>query len=319
MNKAVIASMLMGTMWGISLPSVPPAVAQTLPTVQPSAATANPVKIELLGAGAEPRRELKFRPTANSKQTMTMTMGMSMEMTVGETPIPKTPIPKMMLKIDALVQRVDPSGDIYCSFGYNDIRAIADKDASPEALAAMQKSLKSMVGTKIDLVVGSDGQMKRKNLSLPKNIDPTIKQSLAQFDRSIEQISTPLPAEKIGLGAKWRVNNSIQVSGIKFDRSSTYEVVEINDTGMTVKATISQSAPPQDLPIPGAEKDAKGKIVSLVSSGEGKYAIRFDSLLPISGNSSSKTDSKTTIQVSPKEPLTNMASKISIDLNMSSK
>jgi hypothetical protein len=319
MNKAVIASILVGGIWGISVPSVPSAVAQTLPTVQPTAATANPVKTELLQAGVEPRRELRFRPTINSKQSMTMTMGMSMEMTVGETPIPKTPIPKMLLKIDALVRQIDPSGDIHCSFGYSDMRAIAAPDTSPEILAAMQKSLKSMVGTKIDLVIGSNGQIKSKNLSLPKNIDPTIKQSLSQLDRSMEQLSTPLPVEKIGLGGKWRVNNSIQVAGIKFDRSSTYEVVEIDDRGMTVKATISQSAPPQALPMPGAAKEAKGEITSLVSSGEGKYAIRFDSLLPLSGNSSSKTDSKTTIQVSEKEPPTNMSSKISIDLNISSK
>jgi hypothetical protein len=319
MNKAVIASILMGGVWGISCPSVPSAVAQSLPAVQPAAATTNPAKTELLQAGTEPRRELKFRPTANSKQTMTMTMGMSMEMIVGETPLPKTPIPKMVLQIDSRVQRVDPSGDIHCSFGYSDIRAIADKDTSPEVLAAMQKSLKSMVGTKIDLVIGSNGQMKSKNLSLPKNIDPMIKQSLAQLDRSMEQISTPLPVEKIGLGAKWQVNNSIQVAGIKFDRSSTYEVVEIDETGMTVKTTISQSAPPQDLPMPGAAKESKGKITSLVSDGEGKYTIRFDSLLPVSGNSSSNTDSKTVIQMDAKQPPTNISSKISIDLNVSSK
>jgi hypothetical protein len=318
-KKAVIASILMSGGWVISFPIVSPAVAQSLPTVQPAATIANPVKTELLNAGAEPRRELKFRPTANSTQKMMMTMGMSMQMTIGETPIPKTAIPKMVLQIDSRIQRVDPSGDIHCSFGYTDIRAIADKDTAPEVLAAMKKSLKSMVGIKIDLVVGSNGQMKSKNLSLPRNIDPTIKQSLAQLDRSMEQIATPLPVEKIGLGAKWRVNNSIQLSGIKFDRSVTYEVVELNDIGMTVKATIAQSAPPQDLPVPATAKEAKGRLNSLVSSGEGKYTIRFDAILPVAGNSLSNTDSQTTIQMSAKEPPTNMGSKISIDLNISSK
>lgn len=319
MNKAIIASILIGSACGISIPNMSTANAQSPPAVRSAVTTTNSPKTELLTAGAEPRRELKFRPAVNSKQTMTMTMGMSMEMTIGETPIPKTPIPKMVLKIDSIVQQVDPSGDIHCSFGYSDIRAIADKETSPQVFAAMQKSLKSMVGTKIDLVMGSNGQLKSKNLKLPKNLDPTIKQSLSQLDRSMEQLSTPLPSEKIGLGAKWRVQNSLQVSGIKFDRSATYEVVALDDTGMTVKTTISQSAPPQALPMPEAAKDAKGQITALVSSGEGQSQIRFDSLLPMTGNSSSSTDSKTTIQVGEKEPPTNMSSKISIDLNISSK
>lgn len=320
MKKAVIVSILVGGIWGnISAPVVQPAIAQSLPIVQPSPAPANTSKIELLDAGAEPRRELKFRPVVNSKQTVTMTMGMSMEMSIGETPLPKTPIPNMVLKIDAIVRQVDPSGDIHCSFAYSDARAIASRDTQPEVLAAMQKSLKSMVGIKLDLVIDSSGKLKRKNLILPKNIDPTIKQALSQFDRAMEQLSTQLPVEQVGLGAKWRVNNSLQVAGIQFNQSSTNEIVEMNQTGMTVKTTVTQSAPPQDVPMPEAGKEVKGKIISLISSGEGSYVMLFDSLLPVAGKSLTNTDSKTSVQMSASEPITNMSSKISIDLNISSK
>ncbi|NJR32534.1 MAG: hypothetical protein HC778_06535, partial [Chamaesiphon sp. CSU_1_12] len=85
MKKAVIASIIAGGMWGnILAPSMSPAIAQSLPSVRPAAATPNAIGIELLDAGAEPRRELKFTPAINSKQTLTMTMDMSMEAIVGE-------------------------------------------------------------------------------------------------------------------------------------------------------------------------------------------------------------------------------------------
>jgi hypothetical protein len=320
MKKAVIASILAGGMWGISAPAMQqPTVAQSLPSVQPAAATVNSAKLELLDAGAEPRRELKFRPIVNTKQTMTMTMDMAMEMKIGETPLPKTPIPKMVMKIDALVNQVDPSGDIHCSFGYGDIQVVAQPDTSPEMLAAMKKSLKSLVGIKLDLVIGSDGQLKRKNLILPKTIDPTMKKMLEQFDRSMEQLSTQLPTGMVGLGARWRTNDAIQVSGIQFVQTATYKIVELNDTGMTVETQISQSAPPQDLAIPGASKDLKGRITSIVSGGEGRYVMLFNSLLPISGKSSTLTDSKMSIQTSSKESPTNLSISISIDLNVGSK
>ncbi|WP_373542948.1 hypothetical protein [Chamaesiphon sp.] len=318
MKKALIASILVSGMWGVAAPLMP-AIAQSTPTVEPPAATSIPAKLEVIDAGVEPRRELRFRPVANSRQTMTLTMGMSMQMTMGETPLPKTPIPKMVLKIDAIVTQVDPSGDIHCSFTYSDVRAIADRDTPPAMLAAIQKSLKGIQGIKMDLVTSSTGQIRSKNLILPKNIDPALEQTLSQFERSIEQLSTQFPDEMLGVGAKWQKQNALNIGGIQLNQSVTYEVVKIDATGMTIKTTVAQSSPPQDLPLPaGAEKDIKAKLNSLISSGEGEAVMLFNSLLPVSGKSATTTDSQTTVQMSPGDPQTNMSTKISIDLNISS-
>jgi hypothetical protein len=190
MNKALILSVLIGGMYGnIATPiALQSATAAPLPKLDRSIA-AQPSKIELLTPGAEPRRELKFRPAANSKQSMTMTMGMSMDMTMGDSPLPKTPIPKMVIKMDLNVQKVDPAGDIYYNFAYGDIKAIAEKDTPPAMLAAMQKSLKSLIGIQGNIVIDSSGLVKSKNLVLPKTVDPTLKQTLEQFNKSIDQIS----------------------------------------------------------------------------------------------------------------------------------
>ncbi len=320
MKKIIIASILVGGIWGNMLsPVVKPVAAETLPSVPPSTATANASKLELLDAGVAPRRELKFRPVANQKQTMTMTMGMSMEMKIGETPLPKTPIPKMVFKIDSTIQQVDPNGDIHCNFNYSDVRVIADRDTPPEMLAAMQQRIKNLIGIKIDMVISSGGQVKSKNLILPNNIDPAVKQTLSQLDRSMEQLSTRLPPGMVGLGAKWRIQESLKVAGIQFTQSSIHEIVAIDQTGMTIKSQIAQSTLPQDLPLPGVGKDIKAQITSLVSKGEGSYVLLFDSLLPITGKSSINTDSKTSVQMNANEPPTNMTSKIAIDLNISSK
>jgi hypothetical protein len=328
MNKALILSVLIGGMCGnIATPiSIQPATAAPLPKLdspmerlRQRSIAAQPSKIELLTPGAEPRRELKFRPAANSKQTMTMTMGMSMDMSMGDSPLPKTPIPKMVIKMDLNVQKVDPSGDIYYNFAYGDIKAIAEKDTPPAMLAAMQKSLKSLIGIQGNIVMDSSGLVKSKNLILPKTVDPTLKETLEQFNKSLDQISTQLPSGMLGLGAKWQVNDSIQSGGIKFDRSSTYEIVEMNDLGMTVQSKINQSAPPQDLKLPNVGKDVKAKLTSLNSTGEGQYRVRFDSLLPISGKLSIDTNSKMSIQVSPKEQPAIIVNNVKIDLNITDK
>ena len=316
MNKALIVSILIGGMCGnISEPMIQPVAAGDVPAVQITPA----VQLKLLTAGAEPRRELKFRPAANSKQVMTMTMGMSMDMIMGGSPMPKLPIPKLVMKMDLNVQQVDPSGDIHYNFAYSDIKVIADKDTPPEMLTAIQKSFKGLMGIKGDIVIGSSGQVKSKNLILPKTVEPTMKQTLEQLNKSLDQISTRLPSEIVGLGAKWQVTNSLQIAGVRVNQSSTYEIVKLDDRGMTVQNKTIQSSPPQELILPGMDKEVKAKLTSLTSIGQGNYTIRFDSILPIEGKVSVLTDSKMTIQINPKEQPTNLVNKMAIDLNISDK
>lgn len=322
MRKLFIVSILVGSIGGNDALRAPQTVfAQTAPTVSPAAPTTIPAKLELLDAGAEPRQEVKFRPLANSQQTTTMTMGMSMDMIFGETPMPKTNIPKIAMKIDLKVGKIEPSGDINYSFNYSEIKAIADKDTPPELTASIQKSMQTLVGVGGDLVVGSDGRVKSQKLKLPKTIEPTMKQSLEQLTKSLEQISTRLPSQAVGVGAKWQTTNSLTVSNIQLNQSMTYEVVALDARGMTVKCKISQSAPPQNIAVPGAAANSNTKIRvdSLDSTGEGTYVMRFDSLLPISGNMSSVTDSKMSVQSDVKQPFTTISGKVAIDLNLVSK
>jgi hypothetical protein len=319
MNKALIVSILIGGMCGnLSSSMMQPVAAGTVTTKQAASASQS-AKLELLSPGAEPRRELKFRPVANSKQTMMMTMGMSMDMTMGDKPMPKMQIPKVAMKIELNVQQVDPSGDIHYSFAYTDINAIADKNTEPEMLAAIQKSFKTLKGIKGNIVIGSSGQIKSKNLILPKTADPMMRQTLEQLNKSIDQISTRFPNEMVGLGGKWQVSNAIQAGGIRFNQSSIYEVVKMDNGGMTIQTKTTQSAPAQDLVLPGVGKEAKARLTSLNSNGGGTFTVRFDSLLPIDGKLSINTDSKMSLQASSKEPPTNMVNKMAIDINISAK
>jgi hypothetical protein len=322
MKKLLIASILVGGLWGNeALRSPQTALAQPAPTVSPVPATIIPTKLELLHAGAVPRQEIKFQPLANSQQTLTMTMGMSMDMVFGETPMPKTKLPKIVMKLDLKVGKIEPSGDINYRFNYSDISAIADKDTPPELTASIQKSLKTLVGISGDLVIGSDGRVKSQKLTLPKTLDPTLKQTLDQVTKSVEQMSTRLPSQAVGLGAKWQTTNSLTAAGVQLSQSTTYEVVAIDARGMTVKCKIVQSAPPQSILVPGAAANSSStlKIDSIDSTGEGTYVVMFDSILPIAGKLSSVTDSKMSFQNDPKQPVTQISSKVAIDLNMTGK
>ena len=107
------------------------------------------------------------------------------------------------------------------------------------------------------------------------------------------------------------------MAGLQLNQAETYEIIEIDSRGMTVKCKVAQSAPPQDLAVPGAAANgAKIKIDSLNSSGGGTYVVLFDSIFPLSGKLSSLTESKMSVRINAQEPSTNITSKIAIDLDM---
>ena len=309
--------MLISGICGNSIPPIAqPVAAGTLS--QKSSATVTSSKLQVLNLGAEPRQKLRFNPAVNSKQTMIMSMDMSIDMKIGESSMPKIPIPKMVMKLDLNVKKVDPSGDIHYSFAYTDIKTIPTKDTPPEMIEAIQKGLKTLLGIKGDIVVSNSGEVKSKKLFIPKNVDPQMKSTLEQFDRSIDQLSNKFPQELVGLGAKWRTDNALQANGIKLNQSATYEIVKIDATAMTIKTQVTQTSPPQDMVVPNIGK-AKARLLSLNSNGEGSYVVRFDSLLPITGNLDLKTDSQMSIQSSAKEEPINVVSKIGINMNFSNK
>jgi hypothetical protein len=310
-QKVLIISALIGGICGnISAP----VTAQTAVAKPVVASIPNAVK--LLSNGAEPRRELKFSPVVNSKQKMVMVMGIAMDMTMGDSTMPKIDLPKISMELNLTVEKIDPSGDIHYNFVYGEMRALPGKDIPPEMIAAMQKSLKSLTGLKGNIIIDSKGRVKSKNLTPPKNIDPTIKQTIDQMNKTLDQISTYLPTEMVGVGARWQTTNSLEASGIRLNQISTNEVMAIDDRGMTVKTLITQSSPPQDIQLPGVGKKAKVRLNSLTSNGEGKYIVRFGSLLPLEGKLLINTNSNMSFQAPGETQATNMVSKMAIDLSI---
>ena len=223
------------------------------------------------------------------------------------------------MKINLKVSQVDSNGDIHYGFSYRDINVIADKNTNPEIIAAMKKSFKGIAGIKGNLVITSSGKVKNKKFIVPKTIDPMLSQTLEQLNKSTDQLSVSFPSSTVGLGAKWRVNNSIETMGIKFNQASTYEVLKIDRQGMTIKTDIVQSSPTQDIVLPGVPKGFKAKIISLNSTGGGTYVVKFNSLLPISGQLSINTDTQMSMQFESTKPPVKIDSQLLVDLNMMTK
>lgn len=289
---------------------VPNSTSKTYPLIQP--------KIELLAPGNGAKQKLRFQPQVNSKIQTDMTMKMGMSMSMGGQALPKINLPAYLMTIETQINKIEPNGDIHYQFGYSKIETQANPTVPKEVMQTMQKQLEQLKGIKGVVIIDNRGQTKKANLSLPPNLDPSIKQMMEQITSSLEQLSSPVPEEAIGVGAKWRVTTNPTVAGMNFSQTTTYELVSIKDNIATLNVSLEQQASPQILNVPGMPPGAKFNLKSHSATGTGQVIISLNSIVPTRSNLS--MDGTTVMEMEQKGQVpTNMTSNVTTELSMESK
>ncbi len=289
---------------------------QLLPKITP-AATA---RIELLSKGKEPRQELRIKPTVGNKEVAQMKINIDMGMSIEGKPLPAFKMPATIMKTDVVVTKVEPNGDIYYDFSYTDADVQGDTSLPPAAISKMRGEIKKLAGMKGTAVVDSRGQTKEANINFPQGTDNSLKQYIDQFSNSMQQLSTPLPLEPVGVGAKWRANQSVNVSGMTVNQSALYELVSIKDGIATFNITIEQQVPgTQKLNLPQAPQGLTMTVKSYDGKGQGQAQISMNKLIPVSSNVSLTANSVWGMTPANTKKETAMNQQMSIQMSINSK
>jgi hypothetical protein len=286
------------------------------PVKSTSATGVNTNQLQIISLGSEPRQKVRFTPAVNSKEIMKMTMVMDFKMP-GTGSTSDFPIPKMLMQMDVIVNKILPNGDIEYGYVYSDSRVLKDGKTPSSIAADMNKMLKTLVGTKGDVLVGINGVTKRHKIQFSSNLAPSMKSAMNSSTKSLEQFSALRPTEPMGVGAKWIVKGPVKSSDLTINQQATYEVVEIDRQGMKIKSTVNQQA--FNLPLKSASnKNTKATIKSMKSVGGGETVLQFDRLMPLKSTLSMTTDSEIVMtSVSKKKP-ENFKSKLNIRIDMES-
>lgn len=284
---------------------------RTSPAVKP--------QVELLNAGTEPRREIRFKPTVNQKQIATMTMNMDMATSIADQSFPKVNLPATVMTMDTVVTQVDANGDIHYQFSYSDVDVVGNTTVPPKALEEIRSQIKKMVGTKGSVIVDNRGQTKASSFVLPEGIDENLKKMMEQMSNSLDQMSLPLPKEAIGIGAKWRVSSSHPLSGMNLTQIATYKLVNLQDNVATLDLSIEQHAKQQKLNQAGLPTGTTLTLESYHSQGEGQVTIPLNQLVPTRSTVSIRSNSEMKIREAGKVEETTMATKLSMEIAFESK
>lgn len=246
------------------------------------------VEVVLLDPGSEPRQELRYKLEKGHKEQVAMTITMTMKM---EMPgMPSTPIsmPPMKMVMDLeIAEKLDDDKARY-KFEVTETDILDAPDVQPMVAKTLKSEIGKVVGMKGSAVVDTRGFNTDATLEMPPGLNPQMSQMMDSTQQSMDQMSSPLPEEPVGVGAKWELNQNIEQNGINVKQKTTFELVELEGSTGKLKASIMQTAEPQTAQMPGG---VSAEVKSLNSSGEGEINFDLANLVPQKASIDLKTDS----------------------------
>lgn len=250
---------------------------------------------------------------------MTMTMNMDVAMTLAGQAMPKIKTPATVMKMEALVTQVDANGDIHSKFTYTDGDVVADPAVAPEILEAVRSGIKKMVGLSGTLITDNRGQIKSSKITLPESVDPLSKNFLEQISNSLNQMSSPVPEEAVGIGAKWRISSQLKMGSINMNQSAVYELVSLKDNVATLNLTMEQQANAQEVTLPGIPTgSANISLKSLTSQGQGQMNLSLDSIMPTRSTMSISSQNEMIVKEASSGKETTIGTQMSMEMNLES-
>ena len=294
MKKPLLLSSLVGLIagFGLALPANPirfqtplAAINDPVQTI-PEPDTPTQTTVELLNAGAEPRRPIQFSIPANLKQTTILTMSTDMAISLDGRVMPRIKLPVVAMTLDVEGAPIEESGDTAVEFVYSAVDFVVDEATSPIILGMLRSQLESLVGFGGSYVISNQGVLLESQLDLGGNLNSSIEPLIQQMLNAFIQSSTlPLPEAALGPGAQWRAaNREIATGIIPIQGVQTYELVDFQENTVTLNFVTDFQSTPQtgeDILPEMLSELANMSVKSLNVQGDGSLTLALDQVMPI--------------------------------------
>jgi hypothetical protein len=268
------------------LASAPPAASSGAPAEVADAPDAGELKktkgpkVELLSAGADPKRELRyvFKKGTKEKIDLTTTTKLAMTMMGKTMDAPATPPVSMVVSLEVL--SVDEAGTAKRKLAVEKVKmenAPAPAPGQPD-IASQLGNLEKLRGRD---EVDSRGVVRAIKMQFVDTDDPQLKAIADSMEQNFSQLGAPFPEEAVGVGAKWRVKTKLEQMGFRLDQTATYKLASLDGDKGKLEITIQQSAPAGKLSLPGIPAGAAADLESMKGNGTGDIAFELGRSVPV--------------------------------------
>lgn len=237
------------------------------------------ITVKVLKAGAQPRKALRYDFASVKPQSLEMVMKMEMAISLGAFSQPPVTVPPVRMGMRIEPEKVLKDGVLRYRFKLDEATVDESPDAAANMVAAMKTALASTKGLSGWAEVTPRGFTRKAEIVVPPKADPQMKDMISKMKQQIQQMSAPLPAEAVGVGASWVVTQPIKTDELELIQTASYTLKSFDDGVAMLDITIKQDAPPQDITSP-AMGGATARLVSLKSVGTGTSRVKMHELIP---------------------------------------
>jgi hypothetical protein len=260
-----------------------------------AAINAPKLTVKLVSAGKGKKTALKLSPKQGAKQQVEIALDFAEkqsapDMAGGDT---SNVVPTVVLQGESEVKSVDPAGKAEYAFTVKTTDVRPKGDPVP---AEKLERFKSAVGSLQGLVMGGTIDANAMASDIKLHID----QQRAETQAAIEliQVAMPvmpaLPAEPIGVGAKWTVTRPMKLlDKVDVTQTTDYELVDHKGTTWTIKGTTKVTGADQEMGVGDA------KLSKIAGTGAVEASLIDGALYP---TLKSNTDTSFQITVTGPDP-----------------
>jgi hypothetical protein len=219
-------------------------------------------------------------------------MTMAMDMSMGPGQSMKMRLPPIVMEMELAVVEKLSGDEMRCKFAVTGADVLPGGDKLFDAMRGQLKAeLNKVVGAAGTLIMNNRGVTREMNLALPANMDPQMRQTMESSRQAMEQMSSPLPEEPVGIGARWQVDQTIEQNGLVLKQKAVFQLIKLKGKQGALKTTITQSADPQVANLPNLPAGFTAHLLSHSGSGSGKVDLDLTRLVPAKATINIKTDS----------------------------
>lgn len=256
---------------------------------QPADAPAAPIeellpggepRVEVIDAGAEPRRPLRLDLHAGDEVSSSLTFQLGIDLEVDGEPFGEMPMPAVRAGLRVSV--VDVTDDaITATFGYEGTEVVDDGSLPPEALERARAELAGFDRVTGTFRFGDRGQSLGGAFDVPDDLPANAAQMIDQLSGQLDQLAVPFPEEEVGEGARWIVHQMTELSGITTTQAITYTLRSLEGDEYVLDLVFEQRADPQPADLPGVDPSVEIDLRSYELDGDGVVEGSLASILPV--------------------------------------
>lgn len=243
------------------------------PSAKAPSAKKAPPQVRVLSNGAEPRVQLRLAPKDGESATFNMDLSMDMSMSMGGNQMPSQKMPTMRTVMTVVTSDIKPTGDFKRVTTIDKAETLPTEGVSPMVENAVKQSLGQMAGTQTHELVSARGEVLESSMKAGKDADQALADSMMAGSNMSEQAAVPVPAEPMGVGAKWAYTLPVENQGLKMTMAVEIELLSVTDSAFTMGMRLVQSADKQKFSPPGMPEGMETVLEEMRGTGEGKLVM----------------------------------------------